>query len=42
MHEQDPIFFQNSKLDKLNIELFNTLDLQAKCEEIFGVENYKK
>ncbi|MFC0137966.1 DNA phosphorothioation-dependent restriction protein DptF [Staphylococcus petrasii] len=42
MHYQDPVLFQSAKLDKLNIELFNTLDLQAKCEQLFGEDNYKK
>ena len=40
--QHDPILFQDSKIDVLNIELYNTLDLQSKCKEIFGEETFLK
>lgn len=38
---QDPIFIQDSKIDKLNIELYNTLNLQNTCLNLFGEEDYQ-
>ncbi len=40
--QHDPVLFQDSKIDVLNIELYNALDLQSKCKEIFGEETYLK
>lgn len=38
---QDPILIQDTKLDQLNIEIYNSLDLQNKCKELFGNEDFE-
>lgn len=35
MSYQDPLLNQSALLDRLNIEIYNTLDLEEKCKEIF-------
>ena len=42
IYYQDPILIQDAKLDKLNIEIYNSLDLQSKCEVLFGEEDFVK
>lgn len=37
---QDPVLIQDAKIDQLNIEIYNSLDLQNKCEELFGENDY--
>ncbi|MCC3743620.1 DNA phosphorothioation-dependent restriction protein DptF [Staphylococcus capitis] len=39
---QDPIAIQDSHLDALNIEIYNALNLQLKCKELFSEEDFKK
>ncbi|MFO3692754.1 DNA phosphorothioation-dependent restriction protein DptF [Staphylococcus felis] len=42
MSKHDPILIQNSKIDELNIELYNTLNLKQKSLDLFGKENFEK
>lgn len=42
MHHQDPVLIQDEKLDQLNIEIYNSLDLQNKCEILFDEEDFVK
>lgn len=38
---QDPVLIQNFQIDKLNIEIYNSMNLHKKCEEIFGTNNFQ-
>lgn len=38
---QDPVMVQNPKIDELNIEIYNSLNIYNKCKEIFGEDNFK-
>lgn len=38
---QDPVMVQNPKLDELNIEIYNSLNIYNKCKEIFGEDHFK-
>ncbi|WP_039067880.1 DNA phosphorothioation-dependent restriction protein DptF [Staphylococcus shinii] len=42
IYQQDPAFVQDAKLDQLNIEIYNSLALQNKCEVLFGKEDFVK
>lgn len=42
IYHQDPVLIQDAKLDQLNIEIYNSLDLQNKCEVLFGEEDFVK
>lgn len=42
IYQQDPVFIQDAKLDQLNIEIYNSLALQNKCEGLFGKEDFVK
>lgn len=42
MSLQDPITIQDSHLDELNIEIYNALNLQLKCKEIFKERDFEK
>lgn len=42
IYHQDPVLIQDAKLDQLNIEIYNSLDLQNKCEVLFGEEVFVK
>ncbi|MBO3061354.1 DNA phosphorothioation-dependent restriction protein DptF [Mammaliicoccus fleurettii] len=37
---QDPLLIQDTKLDQLNIEIYNSLDLQSKCKNLFGNDDF--
>ncbi|EKS26928.1 DNA phosphorothioation-dependent restriction protein DptF [Staphylococcus simulans ACS-120-V-Sch1] len=39
---QDPSKIQNYKIDKLNVELYNSLDIYGKSRALFGEEVYKE
>lgn len=39
---QDPVLIQDAKIDQLNIEIYNSLDLQNKCEVLFEEDDFKK
>ncbi|MCD8884869.1 DNA phosphorothioation-dependent restriction protein DptF [Mammaliicoccus sciuri] len=39
--EQDPVLIQDSRLDQLNIAIYNSLDLQNKCKELFDSKDFE-
>ncbi len=39
--EQDPVLIQDSRLDQLNIAIYNSLDLQNKCKELFDIKDFE-
>lgn len=39
--EQDPVLTQDSRLDQLNIAIYNSLDLQNKCKELFDIKDFE-
>lgn len=39
--EQDPVLIQDSRLDQLNIAIYNSLDLQNKCKELFDLKDFE-
>lgn len=41
VNTQDPALVQNANIDKLNVDLYNSLDFYSKCLELFGEEDYK-
>lgn len=38
---QDPALVQNADIDKLNVDLYNSLDFYNKCLELFGEKDYE-